>query len=192
MVRFQTQTGDGGQVFLSFEGRIPAVGHRVYVDDSARVIGLVELGDDAVVLPGAVIRGDYDSIRIGASSVVEDGCVLHADEGGLVIGERVVIGHGAVVHGAAIGNGVLIGMGATVLARSVIGEGSLIAAGALVPEGMEIPPGSLAMGVPARVVRPVSDEQREYIAFAGEYYRGWGERCRAGAMQPVEPRGLDL
>ncbi len=177
-------------MFLSFDGRVPAVGSRVYVDDSARVIGLVELGDDVVVLPGAVIRGDYDDIRIGAGSVVEDGCILHADEGGLTIGERVVIGHGAVVHGASVGDDVLIGMGATVLARSVIGKGSLVAAGALVPEGMRVPEGSLVMGVPARVVRPVSNEQREYIAFAGEYYRAWGERCRAGAMRAVEPRSL--
>ena len=177
-------------MFLSFEGRTPAVGQRVYVDDSARVIGLVELGDGAVVLPGAVIRGDYDDIRIGAGSVVEDGCVLHADEGGLTVGERVVIGHGAVVHGSTVGDDVLIGMGATVLAHSVIGEGSLVAAGALVPEGMEVSPGSLVMGVPARVVRPVSEGQRAYIAFAGEYYRAWGEQCRAGAMRPVEPRSL--
>ena len=177
-------------MFLSFEGHVPAVGECVFVDESARVIGQVELADEAVVLPMAVVRGDYDHIRIGRASVVEDGCVLHADAGGLDIGERVVIGHGAVVHCARVGDDVLIGMGATVLKDAVIGEGSLVAAGALVTEGMRIPPRSLVMGVPAKVVQPVSDEQRAYIAFAADYYRAWGASCLEGAMVPAEPHKL--
>ncbi len=177
-------------MFLEFEGHVPAVGERVFVDESARVIGRVFLGDGVTVLPCAVVRGDYDAVSIGAGSVVEDACVLHADAGGLELGERVVVGHGAVVHCAYIGTGTLVGMGATVLGGAVIGAGSLVAAGALVTEGAQIPPGSLVMGVPARVVRPVGDAQREYIAFAADYYRSWGESCRAGNLRPVEPRRL--
>lgn len=177
-------------MFFEFEGHAPAVGERVFVDGSARVIGQVELGDDVTVLPCAVIRGDYDAISVGAGSVIEDSCVLHADAGGLVLGERVVVGHGAIVHGARVGSGTLIGMGATVLKDAVVGEGSLVAAGALVTEGMQVPPGSLVMGVPGRVVRPVSDAQREYLAFAADYYRDWGASCRAGNLRPVEPRRL--
>lgn len=174
-------------MYLAFGDFVPAVGERVFVDESARVVGRVVLGDDVTVLPCAVVRGDCDVVRVGAGCVVEDACVLHADAGGLELGERVVVGHAAVVHGARVGSDTLIGMGATVLAGSVIGEGSLVAAGALVTEGMQVPPGSLVMGVPARVVRPVSDEQRAYIAQAVAYYRDWGARCRAGALRPVEP-----
>lgn len=177
-------------MFLSYGELVPRVGERVYVDPSARVIGSVTLADDVVVLPGAVVRGDGEPIVVGAGSVVEDACVLHADEGGLTIGEDVVMGHGAVVHGARVGSRTLIGMGATVLRDAVIGEGCLVAAGALVPEGMQVPAGSLVMGVPARVVRPVSDAQREYIAMAAAYYREWGERCRGGALREVEPERL--
>lgn len=177
-------------MFLAFEGSVPTVGERVYVDESARVIGRVTLEDDVTVLPLAVIRADCDAIRIGSGSVVEDACVLHVDAGGLELGERVVVGHGAIVHGARIGSDTLIGMGATVLAGAVIGAGSLVAAGALVTEGMQVPPGSLVMGVPGRVVRPVSEEQRAYIAMASAYYRDWGARCRAGGLREVEPARL--
>ena len=174
-------------MFLAFEDKVPAVGADVYVDESARVIGQVTLGNGVSVLPCAVVRGDYDAIVVGAGSVVEDACVLHADEGGLVLGERVVVGHAAVVHGARVGSDTLIGMGATVLKDSVIGEGCLIAAGALVTEGAQIPAGSLVMGVPGRVVRPVSAEQRAYIAYAAEYYRAWGAAARSGALREVKP-----
>lgn len=177
-------------MFLAFEGHVPSVGDRVFVDGSARVIGKVVLGDDVAVLPCAVVRGDYDEVRIGKGSVVEDSCVLHADAGGLELGERVVVGHAAVVHCSKVGDGTLIGMGATVLKDAVIGAGCLVAAGALVTEGMLVPAGSLVMGVPGRVVRPVSDAQREYLAFAADYYRDWAESCRAGNLVEVQPRRL--
>ncbi len=178
-------------MFYAFEGHVPAIGKNVYVDDTACVIGRVTLADDVVVLPHAVIRGDYEAITIGASCIIEDGCILHVDDGGLVLGESVVLGHGAIVHGARIGSRSLIGMGATVLKGAVIGEGCLIAAGALVTEDTQVSPGSLVMGVPAKVVRPVSEAQRAYIKFAHDYYLSWGESCRAGKLQPVEPRSLD-
>lgn len=177
-------------MFLRYGELVPRVGKDVYVDPSARVVGSVTLADGVVVLPCAVVRGDGEPIYVGEGSVVEDSCVLHADEGGLAIGRNVVMGHGAVVHGARVESNTLIGMGATVLKDAVVGEGCLVAAGALVPEGMQVPPGSLVMGVPARVVRPVSDEQRAYIAMAAAYYREWGEQCRRGELAPVEPLPL--
>lgn len=177
-------------MFLRYGNCVPRVGERVYVDPSARIIGSVTLANDVVVLPGAVVRGDGEPIYLGSGSVVEDACVLHADEDGLTVGENVVMGHGAIVHGARVGSRTLIGMGAIVLRDAVIGEGCLVAAGALVPEAMDVPAGSLVMGVPARVVRPVSEAQRVYIAMAADYYRDWGERCQRGELSEVEPERL--
>lgn len=137
--------------------------------------GDVHIGEDASIWHYAVVRGDEDSIRIGARSNVQDGAVLHVDEGWpLVIGSGVTIGHRAVVHGCTIEDDVLVGMGAIIMNGARIGAGSIIAAGAVVTGGAEIPPRSLVVGVPAKVrgsVRPeqCADTQKNaarYIALA--------------------------
>ena len=139
-----------------------------FIHDQAVVIGAVSLGARSSVWPTAVLRADTDRIEIGDDSNVQDGAVLHADEGiPCLIGQRVTIGHRAIVHGATVEDDCLIGMGAIVLNRAVVGQGSLVAAGALVAERMVIPPGSLVIGAPARVVRHVSEAQRARMA------RGW-------------------
>jgi carbonic anhydrase/acetyltransferase-like protein (isoleucine patch superfamily) len=157
-----------------FRGRLPTVHPTAFVDDSAQVIGDVTIGAESSVWMNVVVRGDVNDIRIGDRTNVQDATVIHVqhDTHPTRIGDDVTIGHGAIVHGCAIGDRVLIGMGAIILNGAVIGADSLVAAGALVPEGMTVPAGSLVMGVPARVRRPLAeDERRELVTSAGNYVR---------------------
>jgi len=129
------------------------------------------LGEESSVWYGAVLRGDTEPIRIGARTNVQDGCVLHADPGyPAVVGEGCVVGHKAILHGCEIGDNCLVGMNATVLNGARIGEGSIVAAGAVVPEGREFPPRSLIVGVPAKRVGDVSEEQSRDIERGAKEY----------------------
>ena len=149
----------------------PRIAESAWVAPGAYVIGDVHLGEASSVWYGAVLRGDTEPIRIGARSNVQDGCVLHADPGyPAVVGEGCVVGHNAVVHGCEVGDRCLIGMSATILNGAKIGEGSIVAAGALVPEGREFPARSLIVGVPARRLGEVNDEQRQDIARGARTY----------------------
>ncbi|GGS97590.1 gamma carbonic anhydrase family protein [Streptomyces chromofuscus] len=157
-------------------GKEPRVPQEAFVAPTAAVIGDVTLGAGTSVWYGAVLRGDVERISVGADSNVQDNCTLHADPGFPVsVGERVSIGHNAVVHGATVEDDCLIGMGATVLNGAVIGAGSLVAAQALVPQGMVVPPGSLVAGVPAKVRRMLSEEEREGITLNGTMYAELGK-----------------
>ena len=130
-----------------------------WVAPNATVIGNVELQDDASVWFNAVIRGDNEPIVIGRGSNVQDGCVLHTDPGfPLTIAEDCTIGHMVMLHGCTIERGALVGIGATILNGAVVGEDCMIGAHALVPEGKVIPARSIVMGVPAKVVREVTDD----------------------------------
>jgi carbonic anhydrase/acetyltransferase-like protein (isoleucine patch superfamily) len=164
-------------VLRPYKGIWPKLGLGVYVDESAQVIGDVELGDHASVWMGAVIRGDVHSIRIGAHSNIQDNCVVHVykEKHPTVVADHVTVGHSVTLHGCRIDPYCLIGMGATILNDAHVGERSIIAAGTLVPEGMEIPPGSLVMGLPAKVRRPVTDEEREGIATSAKNYFDYKE-----------------
>jgi carbonic anhydrase/acetyltransferase-like protein (isoleucine patch superfamily) len=152
-------------------GKDPQVDQEAFVAPTSVVIGDVTLNAGASVWYGAVLRADAGPIIIGADSNVQDNCTLHVDPGfPITVGERVSIGHNAVLHGATVEDDCLIGMGATVLNGAVIGAGSLVAAQALVPQGMTVPPGSLVAGVPAKVKRPLTDEEREGISLNGAFY----------------------
>jgi carbonic anhydrase/acetyltransferase-like protein (isoleucine patch superfamily) len=142
-------------------GVAPTLGRDVFVADSAAVIGDVHLGDEAGIWFGAVLRGDYFPIRVGARSNVQDNCVVHitADRAATTIGEDVTIGHAAVIHGCTIGDRCLIGMGSIVLDGAVVGDESFVAAGSLVSPGMVIPPRSFVIGRPAKVKRQVGDRE---------------------------------
>jgi carbonic anhydrase/acetyltransferase-like protein (isoleucine patch superfamily) len=158
----------------AYRGRRPLVDPTAYVDETAQVIGDVEIGAESSVWMNVVVRGDVNYIRIGARSNVQDGTVVHVqhDTNPTLIGDEVTIGHAAIVHGCVIGHRVLIGMGAIVLTGAQIGEDVIVAAGALVPEGMVIPPKSLVMGLPARVRRPLDDRDLASIrAHADNYVR---------------------
>src|SRR5271169_1894476 len=149
----------------SYQGRLPVVPESCYVDDSAQVIGDVELGEQASIWMNAVVRGDVNSIRIGSKSNVQDCAVLHGMRNlyPVIVGEMVTIGHNATVHGCVLEDAVLIGIGATVLNDARIGEGSIVAAGAVIPEHTVIPPNSLVAGVPGKVRRTLGDADRELI-----------------------------
>lgn len=153
------------------EGVAPQVADSAWVADSAQVMGNVHLGEDASVWFGAVVRGDCESITIGAGSNVQDASVLHADFGKpLVIGERVTVGHQVMLHGCTIGDETLIGIGAVILNGARIGKNCLVGAGALVTEGKEFPDGSMILGSPARVLRQLTPEQIEGLRQSAQHY----------------------
>ena len=151
--------------------RFPEVAGSAWVAPGAFVVGDVHLGEDSSVWYGAVLRGDTEPITIGARTNVQDGCVLHADPGfPATVGEGCVVGHNAVVHGCEVGDGCLIGMGSTILNGAKIGAGSIVAAGAVVPENREFPPRSLIVGIPAKQVGEVTDEQEKGIERGAREY----------------------
>lgn len=162
----------------NFRHHTPKLGARVYVDVAATVIGDVELGDDASVWPGAVIRADMHRIRVGARASVQDNAVLHIthasdfNPGGfpLTIGDEVTIGHGACLHGCTINSRVLIGIGATVLDGAVLENEIVLAAGALVPPGKRLASGYLYLGSPCKQARPLTDSERAFFQYSATNY----------------------
>ena len=155
-----------------YRGKQPHVAASAYIDPSAQLIGDITVGERASVWPNVAARGDVNSIAIGDESNVQDNSVLHCDGGGfpLIIGNRVTIGHQAMLHGCTIEDDCLIGIGAIVLNGARIGRGSVVAAAALVPEGMDVPPGSMVMGVPAKVRRSVTAEEQERFREGCQHY----------------------
>lgn len=161
-----------GAAVLAAAGRIPDIHSSAFLAAGARVIGAVTLGEGASVWYNAVLRGDSDSITVGAGSNLQDNVSVHVDAGHpVVIGRDVSVGHNAVVHGCTIGDGSLIGMGSVVLSGAVIGEGCLVAAGAVVLEGTVVPPGSLVAGVPAKVRRELTANEGASLLQNAQTYR---------------------
>lgn len=147
------------------------------------VLGDVTLGPRSSVWYGCVLRGDMAPIVVGECSNIQDGTIVHVDEGKPArIGSRVGIGHRAIIHGCTIEDDCLIGMGSILLNDVSVGTGSVVAAGAVVREGFVIPPGSLVMGVPGRVTRAVDGELRERIRGTWEHYVAEAVRHRSGAF----------
>jgi carbonic anhydrase/acetyltransferase-like protein (isoleucine patch superfamily) len=149
-------------VIRPYRGSRPKLGERVYVDVSAQVIGDVELGDHSSVWMNAVVRGDVHHIRIGAYSNIQDNCVVHVFKAlhPTLIADHVTVGHGVTLHGCRIDAYCLIGMGAIILNGAHVGEECIVAAGTLIPEGMVVPPRSLVMGLPAKVRRAVTEDEK--------------------------------
>lgn len=163
------------------EGVAPQIAESAWIADSAQVMGDVQLGADASVWFGTVVRGDTAHITIGEGTNVQDASVLHADEGmPLTIGRHVTVGHQVMLHGCTIGNESLIGIGAIVLNGAKIGKNCLVGAGALVTEGKEFPDGSMIIGSPARVVRQLTPEQIEGLRRSAQHYIHNARRFRAG------------
>ena len=151
---------------------VPKLGTGVFIAPNATVIGDVELGDDASVWFGTVLRGDHFPIKVGARTNIQDNSVLHITGGrsSTTVGSDVTIGHMAIVHGCRIGDHCLVGMGSIVLDDAIIEDECLIAAGALVPPGMRVPSRSLVMGRPGKVVRVLGDADLEHIRGAAVHY----------------------
>lgn len=145
-----------------FLGKTPDVAGAIFVAPNATVVGDVKLGKNSSVFYGAVLRGDINRIVVGEGSNIQDNAVVHlSDDAGVRIGDRVTVGHAAIIHACTIDDGCLIGMGATILDNAHIGADSLVGANSLVPQGFTCPPGSLVLGVPARVARALTPEERE-------------------------------
>lgn len=152
-----------------------------FVAPSADVLGDVRLGEQASVWYQCVLRADMEPITVGARSNIQDLTIVHVDEGmPCTIGDDVTVGHRAIIHACTIENGALIGMGAVLLNNVVVGAGSVIAAGAVVPENMKIPPGSLVMGVPAKIRGEVSPALKERIRLGVDHYVRLAAEHRAG------------
>ncbi len=143
----------------SFEGKTPKIADSAFVSEAAYVIGDVEMGENSGIWPGAVVRSDFASIKIGCNTIIEDNCVLHTGVP-MEIGDNVLIGHSVVMHGIKIGNGTLIGNNAIILDNAQIGSFCIIGAGCLVSPGMEIPDNSFVVGNPAKIKGQISSAQR--------------------------------
>jgi carbonic anhydrase/acetyltransferase-like protein (isoleucine patch superfamily) len=162
---------------LALDDAPPALDPTAFVASGARVIGAVHLEEGASVWYNAVLRADSDRIVLGAGSNIQDNVSVHVDAGRpVLIGANVSVGHNAVVHGCTIGDGSLIGMGSVILSGAVIGAGCLVAGGAVVLEGTVVPEGSLVAGVPAKVRRELTPEERSKILRNAEVYRAHTQR----------------
>lgn len=158
-------------MLIEYEGIKPNVHSSVFVAPGAMIIGDVSIGEESSVWFNCVLRGDLEPIRIGCRTNIQDGTVIHMDkEIPCLIGDDVTIGHGAILHSCAIDNEALIGMGAILLTGCKIGERAIVAAGTLVREGQEIPPGTVAMGVPAKVRREATEAEFERVRHGKDDY----------------------
>lgn len=156
----------------AYRGITPRVHQTAFIDDSAQVIGDVEIGEESSIWMCVVIRGDVHRIRIGRRSNVQDGTIVHVmkDTHPTTIGDDVTIGHGAIVHGCTVEDRCLVGMGAILLNGVTVGSGSIVAAGTLLPEGTQVPPRSLVMGSPGKVRRTLSDADLDEIQMYADRY----------------------
>jgi carbonic anhydrase/acetyltransferase-like protein (isoleucine patch superfamily) len=156
----------------AFKGVRPRIHPTAFIEDSAQVIGDVEIGEDASVWFNTVVRGDVHYIRIGARSNIQDLSMIHVlrDRAPTTLGEDVTVGHHVVLHGCRIGNRVLVGIGAVVMDEVEVGDDCLVAAGSLLTPGTKVPSGVLVLGSPARVKRDLTAEEREFVASRAANY----------------------
>lgn len=168
----------------SLPGKTPQLAASSWVAPNATIIGDVRLGDGASVWWNAVLRGDNDPITIGDNSNVQDGSVLHTDEGvPLTLGRNVTVGHLVMLHGCTVGDNSLIGIGAVVLNRAVIGRNSIVGANTLIPEGKVYPDGVLILGSPGKVVRQLDDAEIARLAHSADHYVDNAQRYAQGLTE---------
>ena len=155
-----------------FRGQRPTVDPSAYVAETATVVGDVHIGARSSVWFGTVVRGDVFHVRIGQETSIQDNTVVHVthDRYPTLVGNRVTVGHGVVLHGCTVADLVIVGMGAIILDQAEVGERCIVGAGALVTPGTKIPAGHLAVGSPARVKRPLTDEELEWLSNSARHY----------------------
>lgn len=171
----------------TFEGKTPQIAKTAHIDETALVIGDVTIGERSSVWPMAVIRGDINTVKIGARCSLQDGVVIHVNHTGpfnpegdtVTLGDDVTVGHRAILHGCEINDACLIGMGACIMDRVVMESYVFVAAGSLVVPGSILKSGYLWMGSPARQVRALTDKEKEKIHYSAEYYAKLGSRYSA-------------
>ena len=168
-------------MIITLDGVTPRVDPSAYVQETARIIGDVHVGAQSSIWFHTVLRGDVHHIRIGARANIQDNSTVHVTGGrhATVVGDDVTVGHGVVLHGCTIGDGALIGIGAIVLDRCEVGAQSLVGAGSLLAPGTVVPPRSLVLGHPAKVVRPLTEEELAHLRRSAENYVANGARYKA-------------
>lgn len=170
-------------MLFDLDGVTPQLDENAWAAPDAAIIGDVHMLAESSVWFGAVIRGDMERLIIGAGSNIQDGSVLHTDEGvEMIVGSGVTVGHKVILHGCRIADNVLVGMGSVIMNGASIGADTIIGAGSLIPEGKEIPGGVLALGSPARVKRPLSDEEKTLIRWSADHYVKNAARYRSGLI----------
>lgn len=161
-------------ICYSFGPHRPFIAGKTFIAPGTFIIGRVSIDEEASIWYNCVLRGDVSGIKVGRKTNIQDGCVLHGGERPInldvEVGNYVTVGHKAILHGCKINDFAFIGMGAIILNRAVIGEGAIIGAGSLVPEGREIPANVLAIGVPAKIVRGVTGEEKQRVMDINEAY----------------------
>ena len=164
-----------------FEGKTPKIAPSTYVSETAVIIGDVQIGENCYIAPNCVIRGDWGRVIIGSECSVQGCCVIHArPDGETVVGNRVSVGHASVLHNCTIKDFGLVGMNAVVSDYAVVGERSVVGEGCVVRQGQEIPPESIAVGVPAKVVGKLTEEQMEKYDSYKTLYANLSDRCYKG------------
>lgn len=176
------------QQLNKFLKKRPVLGRDVFVARGAVLLGDVTVGEHSSIWFNAVLRGDINRIVVGHHTNIQDNCVLHlADEHLCVLGNYVTVGHGAIVHACTVGDEVLVGMGSRLLDGVVVGEQTIIGAGALLTQGQQIPPGSLVLGAPAKIARPLSAEERAGLKGLAEKYVKIAAYYRRHGIAMAEP-----
>lgn len=168
-------------IVRAYDGKRPRLGQSVFLAENATLIGDVEIGNDCSIWYGAVLRADVQAIRVGSRTNIQDNCTIHVtnEDWPTIIAEEVTMGHGVIAHGCTIRRGALIGMGSRILDGAEIGEQALIGAGALVSEGTKIPPRTLVLGMPARVKRPLTDDELTRLTLSWQNYVGYKDKYLA-------------
>lgn len=168
-------------MILPYLDQMPRIAGSAFVEETARVIGDVEIGADSSIWFYAVVRGDIHSIRIGERTNLQDHVIVHVtrDRYGCSLGDDVTVGHRAVIHGSRVGDRCLIGIGSTLMDGVEVGDECIIGAGALVPPRTVVPAGSVVMGQPGRVVRSIRPEELEHIRRSALNYRDYAANYRA-------------
>lgn len=170
-------------MLYELDGVMPQLDENAWVAPDAAVIGDVQLMAGASVWFNSVVRGDMERLIIGKNSNIQDHTVIHTDQGiAMVVGSGVTVGHRVILHGCRIADNVLVGMGSVIMNNASVGGDVIIGAGSLVAEGKEIPQGVLALGVPARVKRPLTDQEKEMIRWSAHHYVENAARFRAGLV----------
>lgn len=173
-------------VILPYDGKAPSLDPSVFLAEGSVVTGDVEIGEGSSLWFGTVVRGDVNSVRIGARTNLQDLTVVHVTTGThpTFVGDDVTVGHRAVLHGCTVHDRCLVGIGAIVLDGAVVGPDAMVAAGALVPPGMVVPPGKLAVGAPAKVKRDLSAEEIAFLRTSAARYAGYAARYKDQGARP--------